>query len=195
MIPAIYPLIGLGLMAVALAAIALAPYCREFRRVWFALAAVAAILYAGTKPSLNVNFALGLKRGNVDYDATEHVLTVEWSYTVAVADSVFRWKYQINDGEWIDLPDGMVRDGRAVAAIVIEDGDRLNVQCYAVYVAPVQVVTNGVYHLNGVMRSINSVTSSNPDYVTPGVPIIVADLTLTPTNKPNIPDNLKRNMP
>ena len=193
MIPAVYPLIGLGLTAVALMAIALAPYCREFRRVWFAVAAAAAILYAGTKPSLNVNFALGLTRGNVDYDAVEHVLTVEWSYTIAVADSVFRWKYQLNDGEWIDLPDGLVRDRRASAAIVMADGDRLNVQCYAVYVAPVQVVTNGVYHLNGVMRSIND--NGEGKFVTPGVPIIFADLTLTPTNKPNIPDNLKRSIP
>ena len=50
MIPAVYPVVALIACLAALAAIMLAPFCRAFRNAWFAAAAAAAILYAGTKP-------------------------------------------------------------------------------------------------------------------------------------------------
>ena len=63
-----------------------------------------------------------------------------------------------------------------------EEWKALTITCYADYVAPPVVTTNGVYHLPGVMRSINDVESSNPRYVTPGITIEIDSRVLTPTN-------------
>ena len=56
---------------------------------------------------------------------------------------------------------------------------------YAEYVAPPVVTTNGVYHLSGVMRTMDG----SQRYVTPLVEIVVnledgSTQTLTPTNTP-----------
>ena len=50
MIPSSYAIVGLLVCLAALAAVILAPACRAFRRAWFLVAAVIAILYAGDKP-------------------------------------------------------------------------------------------------------------------------------------------------
>ena len=65
----------------------------------------------------------------------------------------------------------------------VTDAERMRVVLYAVYVAPPVVHTNGVYHLNGVMRAMDD----SDRFVTPGVPIRVAlpdgsALIITPTN-------------
>ena len=50
MIPSSYAIVGLLACLAALAAVILAPACRAFKRAWFLVAAVIAILYAGDKP-------------------------------------------------------------------------------------------------------------------------------------------------
>lgn len=50
MIPSSYVIVGLLVCLAALAAVILAPACRAFKRAWFVVAAVIAILYAGDKP-------------------------------------------------------------------------------------------------------------------------------------------------
>lgn len=189
MIPAIYPLVGLGVMLLALLAIKLAPYAKLAGRSFpFAVFAIAAMLYAGTKPTSQFVFNLGVRDNGSTFDGVEHLATARWTYTPAVAAYAFKWAYSVNGGDWVALPDAKVTDEIAFGLVDSQPGDAVRFQCWAEYVAPIQVVTNGVYHLNGVMRSINSVTSSNPDYVTPGVPIVVDLRTLTPTNAP--PDQI-----
>lgn len=50
MIPSSYAIVGLLACLAALAVVILAPACRAFKRAWFLVAAVIAILYAGDKP-------------------------------------------------------------------------------------------------------------------------------------------------
>ena len=50
MVPAFYLIVGFACLAV-LAAIVLAPALRAFRKLWFAVAAAACILWAGDKPT------------------------------------------------------------------------------------------------------------------------------------------------
>lgn len=105
-----------------------------------------------------------------------------WSYEPYMASYKFKWffkfKYDGEESEPIQLPDANVSDGHAVCPIPVPEGMELEpftVTCYTEYVRPVHVVTNGVYHIDGVMRSIDSTNSPMPKYVTPGV-TIYADL-------------------
>ena len=50
MIPSVYPIICLLVCLAVLTPVVLAPYCKAFRRAWFVVASVIAILYAGDKP-------------------------------------------------------------------------------------------------------------------------------------------------
>ena len=51
MIPSVYPIVCLLAALVLLVAILLSPYLRAFRRGWFVLASVLAIIWAGDKPT------------------------------------------------------------------------------------------------------------------------------------------------
>lgn len=192
MIPAVYPLILLGVCLVLLAAVVLAPCLQAFRKGWFVIATIAAMLYAGTKPEpqrWSFEFNLGLTNNGSTYDETEHVAMARWTWNQAVAAYKLVWKYRINDGAWVDLPEYDVTDGMAVAYIPAEIGDTVRIQCYTRYVAPEQTSTNGVYHLGGVMRSIDSTNSPSPKYVGPGIQIWAdlsdgAELLAPPTNVP-----------
>ena len=97
------------------------------------------------------------------------------------------------------LPDANVSDGHAVCPIPVPEGmefDAFTVTCYTEYVKPTHVVTNGVYHLDGVMRSIDSTNSPIPKYVTTGISIYAnredgSQLQLAPvTNAPPRPSSL-----
>lgn len=105
-----------------------------------------------------------------------------WTYEPYVASYKFKWffkfKYGDEESDPIQLPDANVSDGHAVYPIPVPEGMELEaftVTCYTEYEKPVLVVTNGVYHLSGVMRSIDSTNSPIPKYVTPGI-TIYADL-------------------
>lgn len=105
-----------------------------------------------------------------------------WNYEPYVASYKFKWFFNFKYGnEWSDpimLPDANVSDGHAVCPIPVPEGMELEsftVTCYTEYEKPVLVVTNGVYHLDGVMRSIDSTNSPLPKYVTPAI-TIYADL-------------------
>lgn len=105
-----------------------------------------------------------------------------WNYEPYVASYKFKWffkfKYGGEESDPIQLPDANVSDGSAVCQIPVPEGMELEsftVTCYTEYVKPPNVVTNGVYHLEGVMRSIDSTNAPMPKYVTPGI-TIYADL-------------------
>lgn len=202
MIPAVYPLVGLAVLLAVLAAVMFAPYLKAFRRGWFLIAAVAAILYAGTKPpSWTFAFNLGLHDAGSTYDQTEGAIVARWTWDAPVAGYVFRWSYSVNGGDYIQLPDANVSDGSASAHIAAGPEDTVRVQCYPQYVPPIHVVTNGVYHLDGVMRSMDSTNSPAPKYVAPSI-CIYADLSdgsrhlLAPvTNAPPVPASVNSATP
>lgn len=194
MIPAVYPMAGLAVALAVLAAIKFAPYLKAFRRGWFLLAAVAAMLYAGTKPpSWTFAFNLGLHDAGSTYDQTEGAIVARWTWDDPVAGYAFRWSYSVNGGDYVQLPDAKVSDGVASAHVDAGPEDSVRVHCYPQYVPPIHVVTNGVYHLGGVMRSMDSTNSLAPKYVAPPI-CIYADLSdgsrhlLAPiTNAPPVP--------
>jgi len=189
MMPSVYPLIGLAVCMAALLAIALSPYLKAFRHAWFVVAVVVAMLYAGTKPNTVFQFALGLQNDGSTYAASNGVAVAQWTWDNAVADCTFRWAYQINGGQWVQLPDYAVTDGVAVAVIPAEEGDTVKISCYPQIVTPPQIITNGVYHLNGVSRSMDTAESSDPKFVPFLIPIVGerddgSSEHLTPTNSP-----------
>lgn len=191
MIPSVYPIIGLLVSLAVLSAVLLAPYLRAFRRGWFAVAAVAAILYAGTKPNWTISFNLGLHDAETVIDSAEGVVIAKWTYDAPVAGHTFRWSYSVNGGDYIQLPDARVSDETATAVIPATPDDKVKIMCYALYVPPVIVRTNGVYHLDGVMRTMGPTNAASPTFVTPQI-YIYADLSnpvviAPPTNEPPMP--------
>lgn len=195
MIPSVYPLVGALACLALLAAVALAPCLKAFRRGWFLIATVAAVLWAGTKPEPPAQvftFSLGLHDLGSTYDETDGAAVARWTYDAAVAGYAFRWTYRINGGPWVQLPDYAVTDKMAVAVIPAEPGDKVQILCYPQFIASPQVITNGVYRLNGVSRPIGDDGSADPKFVPFTIPIY-ADLSdgeeipLTPTNRPPAP--------
>ncbi len=108
-------------------------------------------------------------------------VVARWTYIPAVADYDFKWYYTLkyeNDKEKrgpFQLPDAKVSDGYASAKIPESGFKALDITCYTTYVPPPQVVTNVVYHLSGIMRSMDSVDADDPIFVTPGITVDVMD--------------------
>ena len=104
-----------------------------------------------------------------------------WTYDQWVAAYKLKWfytyKYEEIERGPFQMPDADVSAGHAEYTLPTagEDWESVVIYCYTEYVQPVHVVTNGVYHLSGVMRSIDSTNSPMPKYVTPGISIL-ADL-------------------
>ena len=160
---------------------------------------VALVLYGGTKAeqTWRFNFQNGLH--DLGSYCSNDVIHASWDYAPAYAGYAFRWCYRdltiTNEvGVCIDefhyLPDANVTD--MVAEAVVPGATNMEVTCYAQYVQPVHVVTNGTYHVGGIMRSLaqtNEDDYASADFVTPGITIQAnlddgGELTLTPTNEP-----------
>jgi hypothetical protein len=181
MIPAAPVIALLGLTLALLAFCALAPYLQRVKKPTATLvAAILTMLWAADKTGVIWTFEMGIADAGSTYDAAEGVLEARWTFPSALANYEFVWKYcPEGSHEWFDLPTGKVGDGYARA--IIERGlELVHIVCYARYVAPPMVVTNGVYHLSGVMRTMDGAQK----YVTPGIVIKIDDKTLTPTNSP-----------
>ena len=157
------------------------------------------IAYGGSKQTQTwrFNFQNGLH--DLGSYCTNDTIHAEWDYAPAYAGYAFRWCYRdltiTNEvGVCIDefhyLPDANVTD--MVAEAVVPGATNMEVTCYAQYVQPVHVVTNGTYHVGGIMRSLaqtNEDDYASADFVTPGITIQAnlddgGELTLTPTNEP-----------
>lgn len=192
MIPALPIVVCLIVSLAGLLAVALAPHLKAARRGWFLAAAIIATIYGGSKARISFSFVAetGIFDAGSYSDLGAGKIYAVWGYQPYAAGSKFKWFYTyVSGGETkgpIFLPDVPVEACSAEHTLSIpeDDWERLIVTCYTEYVAPPTVVTNGVYHLSGVMRSINDAEVENPRYVTPMIEIRLDDRILTPTNKP-----------
>ena len=196
MIPAIYPMIVLAVVLAILFAMLVSPYLKSIKNpiAWVVIILITA--YAGTKPPGARHLWKFVYQNGV-YDngsyCTNDQIFASWTYDSAAEENVIRAAYQdltvTNElGDCSDtlhqLPDCLVSDGSHLWSV--EGATNMRIVVYSTYVAPPVVNTNGVYHLNGVMRPMND----SQKYVTPGVEIraVVEDIesteTLTPTNNP-----------
>ena len=182
MLPAVYPLTALGVLLMILVAIRIAPYIRTvFCRWWLAFFAVAATVYGGGKNRFS--YQTGLT--DAGSYCTNDLIHAEWTWLPLIGDYDFRWQYRdatiTNEtgevvGSWHELPGGLVSDG--IAEAIVPDATNMQVICWAEYVPPIHVVTNGVYHLNGVMRAMGAANTNN--WVTPGIRIIDGSRQIVP---------------
>lgn len=207
MIPWQIPAIGAALCLVILAAIALAPAAKAFRMAWFTIATFVLLLYAGTKPQPTHLWRFTFENGVHDAGSycTNDTVHAEWTFAAVYADYTLRAAYRdltftnevgVCIDEWHYLEDVLVSD--AVAEWIVPDATNMEVVCYAQYVPPPHVVTNGVYHMEGVSRSMATTNSPAPDYVTWGtrVEVILPNgsiKVITPTNRPPDPIFLNSN--
>lgn len=153
---------------------------------------VAAICWAGVGSGWGFKFIpeSGLTDAGSTVDQATGQVFARWTASPAVKGYRFKWFYSLKySGETetrgpFTLPDGEVDAGFAAATIHESGWTALTITCYTEYIARPQVVTNGVYHLNGVMRSMDTEHSDRPKYVTPGIPISVPDHVLNPVIKP-----------
>lgn len=127
---------------------------------------------------------------------TNDVIHAEWDYAPVLSGYALRATYRdltitnevgVCIDTWHYLEDADVTD--MVAEWFVPDATNMEVVCYALYVPPVHVVTNGVYHVSGVMRTLATTNSATPSYVTPGIQVYALDdegeaNVLTPTNAP-----------
>lgn len=101
-----------------------------------------------------------------------------WNYDQWAAGYKLKWFYTYKYGGEergpYQMPDANVSACHAefVLPTAGDDWEAVVITCYTEYVRPVHVVTNGVYHLDGVMRSIDSTNAPMPKYVTPGISLI-----------------------
>ena len=142
------------------------------------------VLYGGIGSGWSFTFVpeTGIYDAGSFVDTETSTIYAIWNYEPYVASYKFKWffkfKYGGEESDPIQLPDANVSDGSAMCQIPVPEGMELEsftVTCYTEYEKPVLVVTNGGYHLDGVMRSIDSTNSPMPKYVTPGI-TIYADL-------------------
>lgn len=163
------------------------------------------VLYGGIGSGWGFTFIpeTGIYDAGSFFDTETRTIYAIWNYEPYVASYKFKWffkfKYGGEESDPIQLQDANVSDGHAVCPLPVPEGmeiDAFTVTCYTEYVKPTHVVTNGVYHLDGVMRSIDSTNSPMPKYVTPGISIYAnredgSQLQLAPvTNAPPRPSSL-----
>lgn len=147
-------------------------------------ALVAATCWAVVHGGIGVSCQFSFPPDTGIWDAGSYVdrgtstLHARWGYLPAVAGYRFRWCYSYKYGQEergpFQLPDADVSDQAADHALQIPDGEEWEsvvVTCYTQYVRPPQVVTNGVYHVDGVVRTTATTNSPCPRYVTAGLTI------------------------
>ena len=191
-IPAAIVLFCLFFSLLGLLVVALAPALPKIKRLWFLSLVVAGLAFGVI--SNRVGFQIVTETGIYDagsfFDYSSNTAHVRWGYQPYVKGSRFRWfyKYKYGSDEMgpYELPSCPVEDCAADYQLQIPEGQSWKsviFTCYAEYVAPPVVTTNGVYHLSGVMRTMDG----SQRYVTPLVTIEVDGEILTPTNSPGRP--------
>ena len=194
MIPPTPVLVCLALALLGLLMIVAAPALRMLRRGWFLALVVVGLAFGVV--SDRVGFQIVTETGIYDagsfFDYSSNTAHARWGYQPYVKGSRFHWfyKYKYGPDEFgpYELPSCPVEDCAMDYQLQIPEGQiwkSVIFVCYAEYVAPPVVTTNGVYHLSGVMRTMDG----SQRYVTPLVEIVVnredgSTQTLTPTNTP-----------
>lgn len=156
------------------------------------------IAYGSTKPTPDHLWRFQFENGLHDMGSycTNDVIHAEWDYAPVLSGYALRATYRnltitnevgVCIDTWHYLENADVSD--MVAEWFVPDATNMEVVCYALYVPPVHVVTNGVYHVSGVMRTLATTNSAAPSYVTPGIQVYALDdegeeRELTPTNAP-----------
>lgn len=112
----------------------------------------------------------------------------KWRVSDEARFYVFKWSYRdrtLKDAtgasiadSWHPLPDSICNMLEAVATV--PNAENMEVCCWAVMPVGPQVVTNGVYHLNGIYQSMDDVRGK---FVAPGVPIYGEEKRLNPLPK------------
>ena len=137
---------------------------------------------------------------------TNDTIHAEWDYAPAYESYTLKAKYRdltitnevgVCIDVWHDMEDVPV--SLMFAEWYVPNATNMSVVCYADYVPPPHVVTNGVYHMEGVSRSMATTNSPAPDFVTWGIRVEVvlpngAIKVITPTNRPPDPIFLMNNM-
>ena len=156
------------------------------------------IAYGSTKPTPDHLWRFQFENGLHDMGSycTNDVIHAEWDYAPVLDGYALRATYRdltitnevgVCIDAWHYLENADVSD--MVAEWFVPDATNMEVVCYVLYVPPVHVVTNGVYHVSGVMRTLATTNSAAPSYVTPGIRVYALDdegeaNVLTPTNEP-----------
>lgn len=190
MIPSVYPLFGLGVCLLIGLSAGLCPYLKRVRGL-VVLLGISMTFYCGSK---GWHFSFDNKvKDNGSY-CTNDLIVAKWTFETEVMECLLKAQYrnttitnatgEITD-PWHELPSAMVRDSEKTW--VVEQATNMEVVCWADWIKPEPVTTNGVYHMRGVQRSMDSNPST---YVTPGIHIVAhledvkrTDI-LTPTNPP-----------
>lgn len=208
MIPWQIPAIGATLCLVVIVAITMAPAARAFRMGWFAIATVVLMLYAGTKPPQSTHlWHIEFQNGVYDIGSycVDDKVHAEWNYDAAYELYTLKAMYRdltiTNDvgvciDTWHNLAGVSVAD--TMAEWIVCNATNMAVVCYVDFVNPPHVVTNGVYHMEGVSRSIVSTNSPTPSFVTWGTSVRVSSPnglieTITPTNPPPSHTSIRNN--
>lgn len=147
--------------------------------VGFVAASLALMLYAGIASDYDFKYMLetGIYDAGSWIDTDTGEIHALWTYEQYASGYKLKWFYKYKVGGEprgpFELPDADVSAGHAEYTLPTagEYWKSVVVTCYTEYVPPIHVVTNGVYHLSGVMRSIDTTNAPSPKYVTPGVTI------------------------
>lgn len=145
----------------------------------FVLAAFA-IAKSGTESQMpeghNWRFTFSLPLRNNGSTCYGDEIHAKWSVSDEARFYIFKWSYRdttLKDAigtpivdAWHPLPDSICNMLEATATV--PNAENMEVCCWAVLPVGPQVVTNGVYHLNGVYKSMDDTKGK---YVAPGVPI------------------------
>lgn len=160
---------------------------------------VASMLYGGISNGYDFRFinSTGVYDAGSWIDAKTGEVHAFWTHDEWVSGYKLKWfytyKYDHYDLGPFQLPDANVSACHAEFTLPTygDDWKSVVITCYTEYVPPIHVVTNGVYHLDGIMRSIDSTNAPLPKYVTPGITIRAGDHILAPiTNSPPVPSSV-----
>lgn len=217
MIPSVYPLVGLFVALVALVIAFLHEHdvypvleawtkyrkLDAFGMIVVGVVFVRLFVFGSTKPPPQPTHLWRFEFQNGLHDigsyCTNDKIHAEWDYLPAYEAYTLKAKYRdltiVNEvgvciDVWHDMEDVPV--SLMFAEWNVPNATNMSVVCYADYIPPPNVITNGVYHLNGVSRSIEDDGSGDPKFV-PFTIQIYADLSdgeeipLTPTNRPPAP--------
>ena len=192
MIPAWIVLAALSVSLAGLLAVALAPYLRRARQLWFVIAAIVAASFANSFVGVRFEFLseMGIYDAGSYFDAETKTLEARWTHAPYVDGYKFKWFYRLKTGDNQTphpLPDVEVSACQASFRLPDEvpaANTAIAVICYTEYVAPPVVVTNGVYHLSGVVRDMLGGEKFIPAKVEVCVNLENGETeTLTPTNQ------------
>lgn len=137
------------------------------------------IAHGGTKPqppshTWRFDFSAPLRDNGSTCSGDE--IHAKWKVSDEARFYIFKWSYRdrtLKDATgapivdaWHPLPDSVCNLLEARATV--PNAENMEVCCWAVLPVGPQVVTNGVYHLNGVYKSMDDTKGK---YVAPGVPI------------------------